>query len=132
VLGYAQQACDRTQDAVASWKHSLELRPDPAVQKYLDKAQREQNVESDFTQRESSHFVLHYEGKQTSGCISSNRFWLRLNPITTTWRVNLGTPPHDNILVTPYTEQAFFDVDPRSSWSERSIAASLRNSYQVA
>jgi tetratricopeptide (TPR) repeat protein len=41
VLGYAQQASDRTKDAVASWKHSLELRPDPAVQKYLDKAQRE-------------------------------------------------------------------------------------------
>ncbi len=66
VLGYAQQASDHTKDAVASWKHSLELRPDPAVQQYLDKAQREQNVETDFAQRESSHFVLHYEGKQTS------------------------------------------------------------------
>jgi len=66
VLGYAQQASDRTKDAVASWKHSLELRPDATVQQYLAKAQREQNVETDFTQRESSHFVLHYEGKQTS------------------------------------------------------------------
>src|SRR5580700_6026663 len=33
ILGYAQQASDRTKDAVAAWKHSLELRPDPAVQK---------------------------------------------------------------------------------------------------
>ncbi|MGA7694392.1 MAG: tetratricopeptide repeat protein, partial [Candidatus Sulfotelmatobacter sp.] len=66
VLGYAQQACDRTKEAVAAWKHSLELRPDPMVQQYLAKAQREQNVETDFAQRESSHFVLHYEGKQTS------------------------------------------------------------------
>src|ERR1700733_95866 len=66
VLGYAQQASDRTKEAVASWKHSLELRPDANVQQYLAKAQREQNVESDFAQRESNHFVLHYEGKQTS------------------------------------------------------------------
>src|SRR6202050_3775753 len=57
VLGYAQQACDRTKEAIASWKHSLELRPDAAVQQYLAKAQREQNVETDFAQRESSHFV---------------------------------------------------------------------------
>jgi tetratricopeptide (TPR) repeat protein len=66
VLGYAQQAADRTKDAIASWTHSLALRPDPAVQQYLAKAQREQTVETDFTQHESSHFVLHYEGKQTS------------------------------------------------------------------
>jgi tetratricopeptide (TPR) repeat protein len=58
VLGYAQQAADRTKDAITSWKRSLELRPDPAVQQYLAKAQREQNAESDFAQRESSHFVM--------------------------------------------------------------------------
>ncbi len=69
VLGYAQQASDRTKDAVASWKRSLELRPDPNVQQYLAKAQREQTAETDFTQRESSHFVLHYEGKQTLGSL---------------------------------------------------------------
>ena len=66
MLGYAQFASDHTKDAVASWKRSLELRPDATVQQFLAKAQREQNVESDFAQGESSHFVLHYEGKQTS------------------------------------------------------------------
>src|SRR5579871_2849679 len=63
-LPYAQFASDRTKDAVASWKRSLELRPDSTVQQFLAKAQREQSAESDFTQNESSHFVLHYEGKQ--------------------------------------------------------------------
>ena len=116
VLGYAQQACDRTQDAVASWKHSLELRPDPAVQKYLDKAQREQNVESDFTQRESSHFVLHYEGKQTSDAFRQ-QILAALESDYNDLASDLGTPPHDNILVTLYTEQAFFDVTSAPSWS---------------
>jgi tetratricopeptide (TPR) repeat protein len=116
VLGYAQQACDRTQDAVASWKHSLELRPDPAVQKYLAKAQREQNVETDFTQRESSHFVLHYEGKQTSDTFRQ-QILAGLESDYNDLESDLGTPPRDNILVTLYTEQAFFDVTRAPSWS---------------
>jgi tetratricopeptide (TPR) repeat protein len=116
VLGYAQQASDRTKDAVASWKHSLELRPDTAVQQYLAKAQREQNVETDFTQRESSHFVLHYEGKQTSE-VFRGQILAALESDYDDLARDLGTPPRDNILVTLYTEQAFFDVTRAPSWS---------------
>ena len=116
VLGYAQQASDRTKDAVASWKHSLELRPDPAVQQYLAKAQREQNAETDFAQRESSHFVLHYEGKQTSEAFRG-QILAALESDYDDLARDLGTPPRDNILVTLYTEQAFFDVTRAPSWS---------------
>jgi tetratricopeptide (TPR) repeat protein len=116
VLGYAQQACDHTKEAVASWKHSLQLRPDAAVQQYLDKAQREQNVETDFAQRESSHFVLHYEGKQTSEAFRAQILSALESDYDDLAR-DLGTPPHDNILVTLYTEQAFFDVTRAPSWS---------------
>jgi len=116
VLGYAQQASDHTKEAVASWKHSLELRPDPAVQQYLDKAQREQNVETDFAQRESSHFVMHYEGKQTSEAFRGQILAALESDYDDLVR-DLGTPPRDNILVTLYTEQAFFDVTRAPSWS---------------
>jgi len=116
VLGYAQQASDHTKEAVASWKHSLELRPDPAVQQYLDKAQREQNVETDFAQRESSHFVLHYEGKQTLEAFRGQILAALESDYDDLVR-DLGTPPRDNILVTLYTEQAFFDVTRAPSWS---------------
>lgn len=116
VLGYAQQASDRTKDAVASWKRSLELRPDPNVQQYLAKAQREQTAETDFTQRESSHFVLHYEGKQTSEAFREQILTVLESDYDDLAR-DLGTPPHDNILVTLYTEQAFFDVTRAPSWS---------------
>jgi tetratricopeptide (TPR) repeat protein len=116
VLGYAQQACDRTKDAVTSWKHSLELRPDPAVQQYLAKAQREQTVETDFAQRESSHFVLHYEGKQTSEAFRGQILTALESDYDDLAR-DLGTPPRDNILVTLYTEQDFFDVTRAPSWS---------------
>jgi hypothetical protein len=116
VLGYAQQASDHTKEAVAAWKHSLELRPDPAVEQYLAKAQREQNVETDFAQRESNHFVLHYEGKQTSEAFRGQILTVLESDYDDLAR-DLGTPPRDNILVTLYTEQAFFDVTRAPSWS---------------
>jgi tetratricopeptide (TPR) repeat protein len=116
MLGYAQFACDRTKEAVESWKHSLALRPDSAVEQLLNKAQREQTVESDFSQGESSHFVLHYEGKQTSETFRAQIVQALESDYDDLSR-DLGNPPHDNISVTLYTEQAFFDVTHAPSWS---------------
>ena len=116
MLGYTQFASDRTKDAIASWKRSLELRPDAAVQQLLAKAQREENAESEFSQNESSHFVLHYEGKQTSEGLRS-QILAALESDYNDLARDLGTPPRDNILVTLYTEQAFFDVTRAPTWS---------------
>jgi tetratricopeptide (TPR) repeat protein len=116
MLGYAQFASDRTREAVTSWKRSLELRPDATVQQFLAKAQREQTVESDFAQGESSHFVLHYEGKQTSEALRGQILAALESDYDDLVR-DLGNPPRDNILVTLYTEQAFFDVTHAPSWS---------------
>jgi hypothetical protein len=116
MLGYAQFASDHTKDAIASWKRSLELRPDPAVRQFLAKAQREQTVESEFSQGESNHFVLHYEGKQTSETLRTQILQALESDYDDLAR-DLGNPPHDNILVTLYTEQAFFDVTHAPTWS---------------
>lgn len=116
MLGYAQFASDRTKEAIASWKRSLELRPDPAVRQFLAKAQREQTVESEFSQGESNHFVLHYEGKQTSETLRV-QILEALEADYNDLARDLGNPPHDNVLVTLYTEQAFFDVTHAPTWS---------------
>jgi hypothetical protein len=116
MLGYAQFACDRTRDAITSWTRSLELRPDATVKQFLAKAQREENAESDFAQHESSHFVLHYEGKQTSEAFRT-QILAALESDYDDLARDLGNPPRDNILVTLYTEQAFFDVTHAPAWS---------------
>jgi len=116
MLGYAQFASDHTKEAIASWKRSLELRPDPAVQQYLSKAQREQNVESEFSQGESTHFTLHYEGHQTSESLRTQILQALEADYDDLVR-DLGNPPRDNILVTLYPEQAFFDVTNAPTWS---------------
>jgi tetratricopeptide (TPR) repeat protein len=116
MLGYAQFASDRTKDAIASWKRSLDLRPDATVQQLMSKAQREQNVESEFSQGESAHFVLHYEGQQTSESFRA-QILQALEADYDDLARDLGSPPRDSILVTLYTEQAFFDVTHAPTWS---------------
>lgn len=115
MLGYAQFVSDHTKEAITSWQRSLSLRPDPAVQRLLSKAQREQNAESEFIQHESSHFVLHYEGKATSEAFREEIVRALESDYDDLLR-DLGTPPHDNILVALYTETAFFDVTHAPSW----------------
>jgi tetratricopeptide (TPR) repeat protein len=116
LLGYAQFASDHTKDAVVSWRRSLQLRPDAKVQQFLAKAQREVSVESDYTQGESSHFVLHYEGSQTPEAFRKQLLAALESDYDDLVR-DLGNPPRDNILVTLYTDQAFFDVTHAPSWT---------------
>lgn len=116
VLGCVQFASDRTKQAIRSWKRSLELRPDPVVEQYLAKAERENKAEADFSQRGSNHFTLHYEGKQTSDSFR-RQVVLTLESEYDNLVRELGVVPRDNIVVVLYTDQAFFDVTQAPAWS---------------
>jgi tetratricopeptide (TPR) repeat protein len=115
VLGYAQFAADHNREAIRAWKRSLELRPDARVQKYLEKAEREEHAEADFSQHESSHFVLRYEGKETSE--SFRRELISVLDFDYEDLVRqLGVEPRSAIPVVLYTETAFFDVTQSPDW----------------
>jgi len=116
VLGFVQFSADRTKEAVRSWKRSLEIRPDSVVEQYLAKAQREATTEADFSQRESSHFTLRYEGKQTSEQLRRELIVALESQYDDLVRI-LGVAPRASIPVILYTEQAFFDVTHAPSWS---------------
>ena len=116
MLGFVQFASDHTPDAIRSWKKSLTLRPDATVSQYLARAERESSAESDFSQRESSHFNLHFEGKDTSESFRRDLL-ATLDSEYDDLARDLGYSPHNNIAVTLYTQQAFFDVTRAPSWS---------------
>jgi hypothetical protein len=125
MLGFVQFATDHTSDAIRSWKKSLALRPDPTVKEYLARAERESKAESEFSQRESNHFVLHFEGKQTSETLRRDL----LNALDSDYDqlVNeLGYAPRNSIAVTLYTQQAFFDVTRAPSWTSAVNDGKLR------
>ncbi|MFZ1130557.1 MAG: peptidase MA family metallohydrolase [Terriglobales bacterium] len=116
MLGFVQFASDHTPDAIRSWKKSLALRPDATVSQYLARAERESSAESDFSQRESSHFNLHFEGKDTSETFRRDLLATLDSEYDDLVR-DLGYSPHSNIAVTLYTQQAFFDVTRAPSWT---------------
>ena len=116
VLGFVRFSADRTKEAAQAWKRSLELRPDPVVEQYLAKAQRDTAAEADFSQRESSHFTLRYEGKQTSEQLRRELVATLESEYDVLVR-ELGVAPRASIPVILYTEQAFFDVTHAPSWS---------------
>jgi tetratricopeptide (TPR) repeat protein len=116
MLGFVQFASDHTSDAIRSWKKALTLRPDATIKQYLERAERESSAESSFSQRESSHFNLHFEGKQTSESFRRDLL-AALDADYDDLVRDLGYSPHDTIAVTLYTQQAFFDVTRAPSWS---------------
>jgi len=125
VLGYVQFAADHTADAIRTWKHSLDLRPDATVQKYLEKAQRDSTAEANYTQHESSHFMLKYEGKQTSETLRGQLVATLESEYDDLVR-EFGIAPRNSIPVVLYTEQSFFDVTQAPSWSGAVYDGKLR------
>jgi tetratricopeptide (TPR) repeat protein len=116
VLGYVQFSANRTQDAIQTWKHSLELRPDTLVQQYLRRAEHELTAEANYSEKESNHFTLRFEGEQTSESLRAQLLATLESDYDDLAR-QLGNTPHDSIAVTLYTSQAFFDVTQAPSWS---------------
>jgi len=115
VLGYVQFAADRDQDAIRTWKHSLELRPDTKVQQYLERAERDATAQANYSERESGHFTLHYEGSQTSEALRS-QVLATLESAYDDLARQLGVTPR-SIAVVIYTDQAFFDVTQAPTWT---------------
>jgi tetratricopeptide (TPR) repeat protein len=116
VLGAAQYASDRTSDAIRSWKRSLALHADPGVERLLAKAQKDAATEESFSENQSSHFTLRFEGKQTSESLRRS-ILAALESQFDELAQTLGASPRDTISVILYTNQAFFDVTQAPSWT---------------
>jgi Peptidase MA superfamily/Tetratricopeptide repeat len=116
MLGVAYFEAGRTADAIRTWKKSLQLRPDPTIRAYLDKAERENSAETDFAQTETGHFTLRYEGRQSSSSFR-NDILRTLEAHYNALVGDLGLAPRENISVSLYTNQAFFDVTQAPAWS---------------
>ncbi|HEU5402578.1 MAG TPA: hypothetical protein VFU86_14540 [Terriglobales bacterium] len=115
VLGYAYYAAARNRDAIEAWKRSQEIRPDSTVQKYLEKAERDQHAEAAFEQRDSGHFSLRYQGHSIPVTLRDSVLQV-LEAKYADLSGQFGINPR-NITVILYTDQAFQDVTQSPSWT---------------
>jgi len=116
VLGYAQYAANRPRDAMQSWKRSLALRPDASIQQLLARAEREAAAEGNYSERETGHFVLRYEGTQSSEAFR-RQILATLESEYEELAREFGVEPRSSIQVILYTNQAFFDVTQAPTWT---------------
>jgi tetratricopeptide (TPR) repeat protein len=115
VLGYAQFASDRMREAIQSWKKSLALRPDDSIGELLGRAERESSVQGNFSERETGHFVLEYDGAQSSEALRA-QILATLEAAYKDLSREFGGEPRASIEVVLYTRQDFFDVTRAPSW----------------
>lgn len=116
VLGYAQYASDRVSDAIRTWKRSLLLRPDASIKGFLEKAEKDASTENNFSENESSHFTLRYEGGETSPAFRQ-QIVATLDSAYDDLVRQFGVAPRNTIAVILYTNQQFFDVTNAPSWT---------------
>jgi hypothetical protein len=116
VLGFAQYAADRSRDAIQNWKRSLTLRPDASIQAMIDRAQRESAAENNYSERETGHFLLHYEGARSSEAFRAQMLSTLESEYAELAR-GFGVEPRSSIQVVLYTNQAFFDVTQAPTWT---------------
>ncbi len=115
VLGFALYSADRLPQAVDAWKKSLALRPNASLQAHLDRAQRELAAEAEFTETDTGHFNIRYEGATTAPSLRQQVQASLENSYGDLVR-ELGILPRQNIAVLLYTNKAFFDVTEAPSW----------------
>ncbi len=125
LLGYALFYSERTKEAIQAWKRSLAMRPDKDVEFLLSKAERESAAEGDYGELQTGHFTVRYEGKASPASLRRE--------IVDTLEAHFGElvrafghSPRQNIMVSLYTEQAFFDVTQAQGWSAAQNDGKLR------
>jgi hypothetical protein len=82
----------------------------------LAKAEKDAAIEADFAERDTGHFTVRYEGKQTTEAFRHQILDV-LEKQYDDLSSSFGTVPRDNILVILYTNQAFFDVTQAPAWT---------------
>ena len=114
-LGWAYYRQNKLDLAVKEWRRSLALRPNPSVQRALEKAERDMNEEASYREGESSHFQLRYNGAQSP--LLAREVLRTLERHFGEIESALNFSPTERIGVILYTEQAFVDVTRAPGWA---------------
>ncbi|MDP9268676.1 MAG: peptidase MA family metallohydrolase [Acidobacteriota bacterium] len=125
VLGYALYQNDRTKDAVAAWKRSLELRPNERTEAMMARAERELAAEHGYDEQASSHFTMRYEGTRAPAALRRAILDV-LEQHYNDLAAQFGESPHQSVVVILYTDQAFFDVTNAPAWTSALNDGKLR------
>ena len=116
MLAYSQYSLGRMKDALASIKKAYELQPDGQIKELLDKIERESKAEGGFSEQNSSHFSLRYEGGAAPPLLRGqilDTLEFHYNQLVS----ELDYAPREPIAVILYTDQQYFNVTRAPAWT---------------
>jgi predicted negative regulator of RcsB-dependent stress response len=113
--GWGYYSTNRLEQAVAEWKLAVELRPDPDVQRALEKAQRDREAETDYREGRTQHFTLKYYGGAAPEL--AREVLQTLEEHFRAIESVLGFSPPDSVSVILYTDQVFADITRAPGWA---------------
>lgn len=125
LLGYSYFNSEKTKLAIAEWTRALAIAEDPTVRAWLERAQREAEAEEGFGEQETGHFTVRYEGGQARPALRAAIVRTLESHYDDLVR-EFGIAPRQNIIVSLYTGQAFFDVTHAPSWTAAQNDGKLR------
>jgi Peptidase MA superfamily/Tetratricopeptide repeat len=114
LTGWADYGLNRLPQAIAEWTRAQQLRPDGEVARALKKAQRDDQIEANFQEGVSAHFVLRYYGGAAPDLARAvlgdleNDFQYMASVLDYT--------PAEPIAVILYTNQDFADITQAPNW----------------
>lgn len=112
--GWAYEGLNKMDQAVAEYKRSYALRPDPAVKAALDKALHDKSEEDSYKENESAHFHLKYNGSAAPGL--AREVLRTLESHFGAIESELSFTPAESINVVLYTRDAFADITQAPGW----------------
>lgn len=115
LMGWAFYGSNRLDQAVEEWKRAEELRPDPEVERALEKAERDRAEERDYREGETAHFDLKYYGGAAPDLARGI-----LRTLEGHYRDisgQLDFEPRSPVVVILYTREAFQDITRAPAWA---------------
>ncbi|HVB88059.1 MAG TPA: hypothetical protein VNK23_15465 [Candidatus Dormibacteraeota bacterium] len=114
LMGWAYYGANKTDQAIQEWKAAAALRPDPDVLEALHKAERDQALEANYREGDTTHFDLKYYGgaapELARGILAA------LEDDYNDLQSQLDYTPPEQIGVILYTGQAFENITQAPAW----------------
>ena len=119
LLGHAYYYSEGPEKASRYWKQAQALRPDEKLakklQKLIQQAEREGQVEGAFAHARSGQFILHWEGSEVSNPFS-REILATLEQQYRDLEFALDYSPREPIMVILYTARQFMDITQAPGW----------------
>jgi len=112
--GWADYGLNRLPQAVEEWKRAQQLRPDPEVASALARAEMDDQVETNFEEGVSAHFVLRYDGSAAPDLARAVLDELENDFESMAYMFDYT--PAEPIAVILYTNRDFADITRAPAW----------------